>query len=477
MIPFNTPNSMYPDVTISGRSCALSTIESKIYLNFDPTPIDTPLFNDKSEDVLFLRNHIYDDKYYLGGKGHFSGSAWLFDYSRYKWYHFGLTGTNRPVAFFGPYAFICRNNFLIERLNLVTLKIDNQINGLIGVNGIQCITDSGKIISGDSVYDGHLNPKINVAEYTKLYDSNGQDEVIIGQGYNGGCIVVFDNGSQRRVLEPGNCRFINSYRKNLEFAVAISKLSEGKSKTIRFSRSELYSLPLENVIILPPIIIPDPPKDNKVINESVLLTIFSNSYVGLENNDESKRKFILAFCSYVNGIRGNNKLGGKAREGLGEPSKATIGYWINGDGPSSPTDGIMDVFQLVSSSGLVSWDTRAESGDPLYKNIFGRFFPVGSSVVIPPIEEPPVNNTDLEVKVSELENKLNNALTAIKFLVDMTVKVGDQITLQTEKGFYLCPEGNGLAQDLMDPILRQSGNVTASRTKVEEYETLKVGRG
>lgn len=437
-------NAWYGDSSIQGDVVALYR-DKEIQLN--NRSIVLP-----NENVLQLVLYRSGNKIYLAGQGNETGTAWF--YSDGVWKGLGpCFGVNSCLIAEGR-LFIVRSGDTVDIYDIddTSEPLDTR-HQQIGVNGIRYV-ESGIITTGDETYNGSVDPEINIAEYTVLSD------VKIGQGYNGGCIAVFSfNGKKyRSIIEPGDCKFIRCHRDLNNFSIYIVKQVESKGVFLSFQFNELLDLNQETQNI--PIPGPTP---MTVPNKSVELEQFHRDYGVVNNDDDSKRKFVLAFASYLNGIDKSGRWGGKAREGFDEPSKATLGYWIGDNPPTFPTDGKMHVFQLVGSNGVVSWDTRAENNDPDYNNISGRFFPSNSVTPNPnpnPVPNPMPNPTDLEQRVLALEAKFANLDRSL-------IQDGQSIGLETWNGKFLCAEDGG-------NLRRDQNPLATDRTAVGPWETLKI---
>jgi len=457
---FQIENGWYGDFLSTGEYCCLipdQFIHS--YLGKINLPI---LDSNKPDNILFLTIHTNGGDLYISGQGHYTGHCWLYTLSKDKWNIVGTTFGTRPVAFFKDKLYV---SLPINRIGVYDLKTLQQVETIVmnvGVNGIRIVQDDRQVVTGDSTYNGSLDPKINLAEYIPL--SNGS---YIGQSYTGGCVIAIPGETRdkdiRKIIEPGDCKFIRAYYSNGSYHVTIVKELEHTTAFLNFTDSDLVALPDETVLgNKPP---SNPPSPMNVPNKSKELTQFKNQYGPFENNDDAKRKFIFAFASYLNYLDGSRRFGGKARASLNEPSKATLGYWIDNNIPNSPTDGKMHVFQLISSSGIVSWDTRAEFGDIDYNNIYGRFFPAESIPMPNPV--PNQGPTPLEMRVQNLESQL-------KTLLANSIKYGDKIALQTESGYYVCAESSGASQSNVDASVGKAGNINATRTGIGSWETFTI---
>lgn len=455
---FTTENTWYGDRIPTGFRASLILNNAGILTNFDGT-IGLPF---QSQNVLFLRIHYYNNIVYIAGQGGIDGNAWIWNSKTQKWEVLVKSFGTNPIYFYSDKILVVTSSNIITLYSLESLRNVGEIRHQIGVNGIRWIEGDGLIITGDDTYNGSLDPKVNVAEYTKI------EGYYIGQSYIDGCTLV--SSKDRKTIEKGDCRFIRAYKDGTKFYVTIVKQPEHRTVFIDFDESDISSFsdePTSNPI-------PEKPPEKKpmtVPNESSRLNEFKQQYGNISNDDESKRKFIFAFASWLNGRSNTTRWGGKARTGVNDSSKATLGYWIGDPIPTSPTDGKLHVFQLVGSNGNVSWDTRAENNDPGYNNIDARWFPSAVSSI--PVDNPPKDNppnSDLEKRVLKLETEL------LLLKNGDVLKVGDSISLQTEDGFFVCAEGSGRDENQIDGILRVPGNVNATRKAVGGWEKFKIGK-
>lgn len=468
---FTTENTWYGDRIPSGfRGSLINNLEG-ILTNFNGTielPLQDPNNPNSKENVLFLRIYYWNNIVYLAGQGGKLGNALIWNSVSKQWHALSISFATNPIYFYQDKVLVVTSGNTIDVYSISTYKKIDQIKHQVGVNGIRWIENTGLIVTGDDTYNGSLDPRINVSEYTKL------DSYYIGQSYVDGCSIILPGATRdkdiRKTIEKGDCIFVRAYKDGTKFYVTIVKQPEHRTVFFDFDESDIPSFSDEPTKE-PPVEIPpkkDPPKMT-VPNESSRLNEFKQQYGTVNNDDESKRKFIFAFASWLNGKLGTTRWGGKARSGVNDPSKATLGYWIGDPIPTSPTDGKLHVFQLISSSGSVGWDNRAENNDPGYNNIDARWFPSAVSTI--PVDNPPKDNppnSDLEKRVLKLETEL------LLLKNGDVLKVGDTISLQTEDGFYVCAEGSGIPEDQANGVLRSAGNVNATRRSIGGWEKFKV---
>lgn len=332
----------------------------------------------------------------------------------------------------GLFNFEYVNNQLIQRnrsfsVNPLIYKGEQLIEVALGDShqGWRYIDDSGALISGDASF---ADPSRVIGEYTTHGD------ITVGQsGFN--VVALYNN--KRHIINAVGASAIRFNRQGNDLAIAYYNTPSQTAFIHWLNTSELVLLP-EHHLGQPPVIPPEkppiePPK-MPVENAAADLNEFHIQYGIVQNTDEAKTEFCRQFVGWLNGKRGTNRWGQKAREGVNTPSKATIGFWLGSSVPSNPSDGLMDVFQLVSSTGNVSWDTRAENNDPEYHNITGRWFP-GNSSSIPNVPGNPGNppaGSDVELRIKALDDKVNLLETRINSITNSR-----RVSIKSARGRYL----------------------------------------
>ncbi len=121
-----------------------------------------------------------------------------------------------------------------------------------------------------------------------------------------------------------------------------------------------------------------------VPNRADLLAQFHQEYNGGQPVTEldDKHRFTAAFVPWLNAREpdpvAKDRYGRKSRESSPDiVSKDTIGYWLAAKPvPNENTNGLLDAVDIIDSSGRVSWDTRAEQGDPAYHAIRALWMPI-----------------------------------------------------------------------------------------------------
>jgi hypothetical protein len=121
-----------------------------------------------------------------------------------------------------------------------------------------------------------------------------------------------------------------------------------------------------------------------VPNRADLLAQFHQEYNGGRpvTDLDDKHRFTASFVPWLNArepdANAKGRYGRKSRESSPDiVSKDTIGYWLGAKPvPTTNTNGLLDAVDIIDSSGNVSWDTRAEQGDPAYHAIRALWMPI-----------------------------------------------------------------------------------------------------
>jgi hypothetical protein len=277
--------------------------------------------------------------------------------------------------------------------------------GPVGSQGYRYVNAAdGRVITGDQTYGSSFGLS-EWSEYAGLY---------IGQGHDSGGCLVWD-GLVLRVLEPGDCRFIRV--QGSHEAVAISFVKPDGAVIIQTTVQELRALP---VFVAPvpvpqpvpvPTPTPEPVPSMPVQNRATELAAFHQQFNGRQpiTDDAVKHVFTEGLAGYLNQQDGSLRWGRKARAGTDAKSKDTLGYWLGPLVPHNATDGKVDAFDVVASTGAVSWDLRAEQNDPGYRSIDARWFPVTAASVpnpgttVPNPGTPSAPTVDLSAVLAKLD--------------------------------------------------------------------------
>lgn len=416
---------------------------------------ELPIFDGHKENVLFLR---WGDGI-LGGQGASdkSGIAWV--NKGPEWIDLGKTFGVNPIAFSPEKLYIVRGLQDVDVYSYKGQKIEliASIKKQIGTQGIRYIDNRGEIITGDSTYDGSKNPLIDLAEYTLL------DSVTIGQSYVDGAIIAYQG--LRKVIEPGNCRFVRAYRLDGQIAVGITKLSENKVVFKWFLLNEISSFPDEGVKT-PPIVIPpvEPPTTTMKLPNAVKATrdafIHKFPFPTIPQDEPVPVEFDVIFRNYMRKMieqivfsNPNQGWGWKSADESRPPSKDSLAN------------------NKLAENDLLNWDMFGGVGtgrptlniDPDSSSIKGQHFIDVTGVnhlELPgplPIPNPPVDNSDLiknlQRRVSELEASV--------------LKNGSRIAFITESGKYVCFESGGNLHRSEEPV-------STDRDRAGSWETVTV---
>jgi len=109
-----------------------------------------------------------------------------------------------------------------------------------GSQGFRYATYANVLVTGDATY---ADPARAIWEFSTYGD------VTVGQG-EAGCISI--RGTDRRMLEPGDCRFVRYTRVDDRLALTFVKQLEGKTVFLWLSVSDLAGFPPETPVTIPP---------------------------------------------------------------------------------------------------------------------------------------------------------------------------------------------------------------------------------
>ncbi|HXG72304.1 MAG TPA: hypothetical protein VNJ04_16990 [Gemmatimonadaceae bacterium] len=217
-------NSWYGDVSLSGE---WATLIRDSHIETSWGRVELP----RGQNVLFLRLFVGAGGFYLAGQGHQDGAAWLWDGS--AWRAVSASTNGQKVVAFGPQGlYVCRDGQVIDVFDLTTTERVQTLNQPTGSGGIQYVQDDGRVVTGDETYGPG---PARLAEWTAL------DDLTIGQSYVSGAVIVL--GTDRRELEPGDCRFIHAYRQ--ASSIACSMVTTGAFVAHWFDAADLPIFPPE----------------------------------------------------------------------------------------------------------------------------------------------------------------------------------------------------------------------------------------
>ena len=134
-----------------------------------------------------------------------------------------------------------------------------------GSQGFRYATLANQLVTGDATY---ADSSRRIWEYTTYGD------ITIGQG-EAGCIAL--RGAERRMLEPGDCRFVRYTRINDALAVTMVKQPQNKTILLWFNAADLSGFPSESVPTTPPPPVPapdaPPPPPQMAMPDAVLASL------------------------------------------------------------------------------------------------------------------------------------------------------------------------------------------------------------
>ena len=460
------PGAIYSDITLEGDFGGMIT-GIGVSLNREDGVVDfsLPVFNGKSEDLLFFRLHRFANIFYAG-KGNSSGKIWFWNTLKGEYKDLGLGFGNSPVAFWKGFIYIVRDKNTCDVINLNDGSLNKTIKDTIETQGIRYIKDDGSPVWGDPTYDG--SKTIGVAQYTTL------GNVTLGQSYIDGLIAVKDG--KHKVVSPGPHEFIRAYRVSDSFVVSSVFLPKHEANFFWFGLNEIDSFPPETNEIPPE----DKPVDKlEAPNLLHLVQEVISEHPEVHRGDEDERgKIVDYFCKKANGIDRSGSVitkpwGRKARNSDGTNQNTDGAVYLRADGKHEIYD-IMDGNPPFNAT----WqgDLGKNSAGPFSPGENGFWWPISLS------DNPPDDNGDdeessgLEARVEELEDKLREALEIIELLQESCLRDGDKVSIRSESGHYLCAEAGGKQESQVNRSVREPGNANFTRDGAGGWETHTINK-
>jgi hypothetical protein len=299
-----------------------------------------------------------------------------------------------------------------------------------GSQGWRYVDEHGRLVTGDDT----LNPSRRVGQelgLTELWEFSHFAGVTIGQGITpNGCHVLIDN--TRRLIEPGDCRFIRVKYAAGKWAVSITKLAEREAVIEWLDRSALSTRPRITSIDVtptpPPVTPPEPPPvEPPKMPDSLLPTVEAVRAKHTEITPEILGAMLneIAWTHREDGWGLNSKPSGNSCPQPRTGIRVAVDILHH-----KPSDTIWDCFGDAGGETRPSWGEAHPHGDP------NRVWvaPVAPDGVIPPPEPPPLPppipgipvpnpGTDLEVlkRLDAIEKRVERMENA------GFVKLGDLI--------------------------------------------------
>lgn len=338
-----------------------------------------------SDQPLFLDAGVIDGQLCIAGQSHAGHGLLIWDGTHWRMPGLSAFGET-PVAFgLDDEILTVVSGDTLARYHLRTGAISYE-RGLFGVDGLHAVLETGAVIRGNNTRADQARAVWEFIEW---------GDVTVGQSVDYACVAL--HGGKRYVLvtgaPPGGCRAIRLKRQGDQLAVAVHLPTEARTVLIWCSVAELAQFPEQSLSPPPVPPHPEPITMATVPNKSAELNAFWNSFNGRApiTDDVKKHLFTGNFASQL--ASSDPRFGRKSRTGNAPLSKDTLAYWLSDPIPATPTDGKIDAVDIISSTGQVGWDTRAEHGDPAYRNIDARWFPMAGVPAQPP--PPPAPNVHL----------------------------------------------------------------------------------
>jgi len=359
-----------------------------------------PLTHTAPEALMFARAAAVGFNVYSIHQGNATGKAWLDAPIGFK--DLGPTFGVQPVAIDGTYAYVVRSNQTYDRIALATGEVEHLPHGAPGSSqGISDVS-SGHVFWSDEDSRATIGG-IAMHEIARLGSlAVGQADPSQIAGWNFATMQPF-TAIEGIAYEPHIAQSGDRY-------AICARTPHGAAFIV---------VPPFPAFVSAAVPVPQPtpkpePKPVPVQNRAPQLAAFHQQYNGGQpiTDDAEKHRFTAALASFLNKQDGDTRWGRKARPGTDAVSKDTLGYWLGPLVPHNPTDGKVDAFDLIASSGAVSWDLRAEQNDPGYRSIDARWFPVAA--VPDPGTTPPNPGTPAPVDYERRLKAVEDAVAAIE---------------------------------------------------------------
>lgn len=219
VVRLEVPNGWYAEAQTNG-TYAVALLDGPVVTDHgtvpQPAPGDRPLYVRSSRDGVRFAGQSQAG----AGSWEWTGSAWRLD----------------PNPAFGV------SGLIYDAESVLRFAVP----GVTGSQGFRYVDDTtGRLVTGDETYS---DPMRRIFEFTT------HGEVTIGQGLDG-CIALTEtdmsvNGVRvldRRLIEPGDCRFVRFNRHANQLAVAMVKLPEHKTVLLWLTVDDLQTFPVERM--------------------------------------------------------------------------------------------------------------------------------------------------------------------------------------------------------------------------------------
>jgi hypothetical protein len=267
----------------------------------------------------------------------------------------------------------------------------------IGSQGYRYVAEDGRLVTGDETY---ADPTHKIWEYTTL------GGITVGQGEHG-CILL--RGTERRVLEPGDCRFARFVKRGSELAIAMVKFAERKAVLMWLDESDISALPLEPTHTpLPP---PPPPQAERMMLPTDVHATFVAAVAKFPHtgDDEARREAMKKAVQTIRAKHGLRFVWKTEHESLVAPSKDGMAFVPESEGPIV-NGKRMKMFIWDMISGTTRQPQPAHESEELREAYVLAVEPKDWLAGDQPPPPPPSDNTlPLKARIAELENLLVQA--------------------------------------------------------------------
>jgi hypothetical protein len=244
-------------------------------------------------------------------------------------------------------------------------------------------------------------------------------DVRIGQGHEDGCLA---NG---RLLEPGNCQFINFERDGDSLAVAIVKFLEGQSVLYWLTRADVDTLPLPGLVPpgppVPPIpdppVPPEPPMSFPIPPRvKVIVQALYERNLDLAHGNDDQRRALILKCAQQVCFELGAQWGTKKSSAGNPPSKDALAHF----------DGVT-LYGADCFDGTTRKPSVPDAMEPLPGQVFIAVTPLDWLGEPTPPPPPDGDIAALKVKFAKLDAEIREMWPVIKQLNDDAANHGERL--------------------------------------------------
>jgi hypothetical protein len=259
----------------------------------------------------------------------------------------------------------------------------------VGSQGFRYVDEQNHLVTGDATYH---DPAWRIWEWTTHGD------ITVGQGASH-CLLL--RGRQRKILSPGEARFVRFNRAGDVCAVTVVQLASHRTLLFRFTTAEIDVLPDD--VPVPPPVEPPVPEENHLAEVKVARNEFAGYPASVERGGRITNRAAILI----------NESLGIVEYGLLAKTSGTNWNGYSIDCLMKRTGETWDVLGDAEGAAVPQWARTTPSGmsDPAK----WRAPVVDTGGPLPPPEEPPptsppYDDTELRARITALEVQMAHVL-------------------------------------------------------------------